>query len=252
MTDFMHRLASRALGDEPALSPRLPSWFEPVAGTAAPAFDTGEAEAPRVMQQAIAQAEPVAAPSPETRMHAAPAQAMPARQVMSSTPPPAPPIAARRIASAERGLAAVEPREAQRPARNEPVPTPHAAPMPPADALRAAPVAVPVRAEIAKADAPVRAKPPTGVLVPPTTSVFAPAQHGNAPREPLNETRARGRETTAGRAAAPAEPVVHVSIGRIEVRAAPVPAAAPSRRREERASGGLDDYLRQRHGKAAP
>lgn len=47
------------------------------------------------------------------------------------------------------------------------------------------------------------------------------------------------------------ETVVHVSIGRIEVRAAPV-ASTPSRRREEPRPTRLDDYLRQRNGKGAP
>ena len=255
MTDFMHRLASRALGDEPALSPRLPSWFEPVAaGTATtPAWDSGEAEAPGATRQAIAPAEPAAAPPPATRMHAESALAMPARQAMSSTPPPVQPFAARRIAPIERELATLEPRELQRPAKSEPAPMPNAARVPSTDVLRPAPVAVPVRVEVAKADVPVRAAPPTGVLLPPTTPVFPPAQHGNTAREPLTEARARGRDTAATRRAAPpAEPVVHVSIGRIEVRAAAAPAAAPARRREERAAGGLDDYLRQRQGKAAP
>lgn len=47
------------------------------------------------------------------------------------------------------------------------------------------------------------------------------------------------------------ETVVQVSIGRIEVRAAPA-ASAPSRRRDEPRPTRLDDYLRQRGGKGAP
>ena len=52
-------------------------------------------------------------------------------------------------------------------------------------------------------------------------------------------------------APAAAEPVVHVSIGRLEVRASPAAAPAPPRR-DMPAPRSLDDYLRQRGGKGAP
>ncbi|HEX7112552.1 MAG TPA: hypothetical protein VF216_08910 [Mizugakiibacter sp.] len=42
---------------------------------------------------------------------------------------------------------------------------------------------------------------------------------------------------------------MQVSIGRIEVRAAP---AAPARSRDEPRPTRLDDYLRQRNGRGAP
>ncbi|GAP66350.1 hypothetical protein MBSD_n1657 [Mizugakiibacter sediminis] len=60
----------------------------------------------------------------------------------------------------------------------------------------------------------------------------------------------RPRTQAAAMPAAPAsETVVQVSIGRIEVRAAP---AAPARRRDEPRPTRLDDYLRQRNGRGAP
>ncbi|HET6554175.1 MAG TPA: hypothetical protein VFG49_11615, partial [Dyella sp.] len=46
------------------------------------------------------------------------------------------------------------------------------------------------------------------------------------------------------------EPVVHVSIGRLEVRAGPAP-TAPARRQETPRHSAFDDYLRER-GKASP
>ncbi|MET9265738.1 hypothetical protein [Amycolatopsis sp. NPDC004079] len=45
---------------------------------------------------------------------------------------------------------------------------------------------------------------------------------------------------------APAQPDVHISIGRVEVTARPVPAAAPKPRQERKPLLSLDDYLRER------
>jgi hypothetical protein len=50
-------------------------------------------------------------------------------------------------------------------------------------------------------------------------------------------------------APAPAAPIIHVTIGRIEVRAtAPQAAAAPARRASAPAVMTLDEYLRRRDG----
>lgn len=51
---------------------------------------------------------------------------------------------------------------------------------------------------------------------------------------------------------ASSESVVHVSIGRLEVRAAPPVTGVPPLRRDGPRPGSLDDYLRQRGGKASP
>jgi hypothetical protein len=56
--------------------------------------------------------------------------------------------------------------------------------------------------------------------------------------------------STKAQASASVVPEVHVSIGRLEVRAAPMPAVR-SPRRDAPAQNGLDDYLRQRGDKAA-
>ncbi|MFB9925202.1 hypothetical protein ACFORO_02650 [Amycolatopsis halotolerans] len=45
---------------------------------------------------------------------------------------------------------------------------------------------------------------------------------------------------------APAQPDVHISIGRVEVTARPAPAAAPKPRQERKPLLSLDDYLRER------
>lgn len=255
MTDFMHRLASRALGDGPALSPRLPSWFEPVAGTAAvPAIDLGDAEMPHAPRQATTPPEPPATTHAVPRATAEATPSMPARHApASNAKPPSVSAAPRGVAHGERGPVAIEVREARPPAKAEPSSTLKIMRAPSADTVHPAPAAMPGRVDAPKAEAPVRQLPSNGVLLPPTAPVFPPARHDVAAREPHPEARMRGGDPSmARRAAPPAEPVVHVSIGRIEVRAAPSPAPAPARRREERAIGGLDDYLRQRQGKAAP
>jgi hypothetical protein len=94
-----------------------------------------------------------------------------------------------------------------------------------------------------------RTPPPGGALLPASAPVFAAVRAAPAP--PGRSVAARVAAARAeGSAAAMSEPVVHVSIGRLEVRAAPA-AAAPSRRREEPRPSSLDDYLRQR-GKVTP
>jgi hypothetical protein len=84
-----------------------------------------------------------------------------------------------------------------------------------------------------------------GVLLPPGGPVFAtrhepaPRPAGAAPRSPAGPFADMPREAR--------EPAVHVSIGRLEVRAAPAGAPAPRRQEAPRPSS-LDDYLRQRGG----
>lgn len=85
----------------------------------------------------------------------------------------------------------------------------------------------------------------TGVLLPPARPVFATPPSMSGPRAPAS----RQSRMTDGQAS-PQEPVVHVSIGRLEVRAA-APGAAPPRRQEAARPNSLDEYLRQRSGKPA-
>jgi hypothetical protein len=48
--------------------------------------------------------------------------------------------------------------------------------------------------------------------------------------------------------AAPSEPIIHVTIGRIEVRATPAPAPAARPKSAPTSATSLDEYLRQRNG----
>jgi hypothetical protein len=88
-------------------------------------------------------------------------------------------------------------------------------------------------------------------LLPAPAPVFAATLTAPARSGRTVAARAAAARDEGNAAAATTEPVVHVSIGRLEVRAAPVAAASP-RRRESPQPSSLDDYLRQRGGKASP
>jgi hypothetical protein len=248
MSDFLDRLAARAIGSDATLAPRLPSLFEPL--PRAPLMtmaDEGEASA-RVrdagpMPPAAAAAVPP--PRPPLPAHGSieprTARTTPAEQVPLRLPERAPtmappvPVPPSRAATPARAMIA-------EPSRATSVPE-HAQATPPPVAPRAS---RPSRHEAAH--------PPTavGALLPAPAPVFAttsgpaaPAQHGRAAALRHPRDMQAGRESrTSG------EPVVHVSIGRLEVRAAPA-AAAPPRRRDGPQPSSLDDYLRQR-GKVSP
>jgi hypothetical protein len=91
---------------------------------------------------------------------------------------------------------------------------------------------------------------PNGALLPAPVPVFATTD-AVATRSARTATVRPATARTESRAAATDEPLVHVSIGRLEVRAAPPAAPAPPRRRDGPRPSSLDDYLRQR-GKASP
>lgn len=250
MSDFIDRLAARAIGGEAALVPRLPSLFEPLSRAPLMAMaDEGE---------------------------------LPARARDASTMPPTAPEATLPPRAPVPARESIEPRIARiAPAAHAPLPVPERvatdapqAPLPPPRA------AVPVRA-MASAPSRVTSVPErttatpspvsprasriapdrheamrpaaaAGALLPAPAPVFAtkngapaatPSRRAAAMRPPGGAPA--GRESRIG-----SEPVVHVSIGRLEVRAAPV-AAAPPRRRDGPRPSSLDDYLRQR-GKATP
>ncbi|MGN6706159.1 MAG: hypothetical protein ACTHJO_08875 [Rhodanobacter sp.] len=251
MSDFLDRLAARAIGSDATLAPRLPSLFEPL---------------PRA---------PIMPSLDEREAPARPRDASPARPVAPNAAPPP-----RALAPVPESIA---PRTARNtPAEHAPLPMPERvaadaprAPMPPPPRA-----AVPVRAmsaeparaasapERAAASSPsvsprqsrvaparqeaVRTPAPGGALLPAPVPVFATTGGTPAPVRPGHAAAmhsTRNAQADHGNRAG-SEPVVHVSIGRLEVRAAPA-AAAPPRRREEAQPSSLDDYLRQR-GKASP
>ena len=251
MSDFIDRLAARAIGGEAALAPRLPSLFEPL------------------------QRAPVLAMADEGEVSARVRDVSPMLPT-AAVPPPRPPVPAHEL---------IEPRTA-RTARTEPaeqarLPLPERAvtDAPPAPVLPPR-SAAPVRAMAAEPSrvtpvsertattpssvspresriAPIRheaAHPPTatGALLPAPAPVFATTS-GLPASSQLGRAAAmrRPRDVPTGRESrTSSEPVVQVSIGRLEVRAAPA-AATPPRRRDGPQPSSLDDYLRQR-GKASP
>lgn len=251
MSDFLDRLASRAIGREPMLEPRLPSLFEPAqhAPLISPKADetgvresrreadsatVGETFAPRANPAPAAQP---AATEPVRRM-APRRDAAPSAPQASGDPSPA---AARAVAIAPT-RSPVETDVHPQPTAATSLPLSHVVPAPvqprgrhvvpsPPDVAQPSPAAV-------------------GVLLPSRPSGIASSRASDP-----GENGQRASATRAGHAAAdaarhlPSEPVVHVSIGRIEVRAAPAVTAAPRARDVARPSS-LDDYLRQRNGKA--
>jgi len=250
MSDFLDRLAARAIGSETALAPRLPSLFEPLQrAPIMPLPDQGEAPLHRREAAPAAPQPPAIAASPRAPAHARePGEPPAATRVASREPQHAAPSAAR--------TAAVAPREPVRPLSRAvpPVRTGVAEPVgkPPAPehpaALHAPIPPQPSRMVPARKEA-VPMPAPTGVLLPAPAPVFAAS--GAAPTRPERSVAARAAAAQSGRGAASAtEPVVHVSIGRLEVRAAPA-TAAPAQRREGPRPSSLDDYLRQR-GKGSP
>ncbi|WP_370940138.1 hypothetical protein [Amycolatopsis sp. cg13] len=64
--------------------------------------------------------------------------------------------------------------------------------------------------------------------------------------EPAPPSQRQQQPLVTRRQQAPAQPDVHISIGRVEVTARPAPAAAPKPRQERKPLLSLDDYLRER------
>jgi len=250
MSDFLDRLAARAIGGESMLAPRLPSLFEPLQPTPImPSAEAGDARASGADRTSQAAATPAMARPPSARA---------VEPIRRDTPHLMSP---ERAASSEPASAAAIPRDPAGP----PAPVTSAA-------LRVARVerfAEPVRSEDSS-----KAQPPSTVQ-PWTTRIAAdrpeakpapvagslwPAPEPVFSRPDASSEAARsGRATASPRRTAPVgnssetagESVVHVSIGRLEVRAAPS-AAAPLRRRPGPQPASLDDYLRQRGDKGSP
>ena len=248
MSDFLDRLAARAIGSGAALAPRLPSLFEPL--PRAPVMPPAdESEAPARAREASPAVPPVpdVAPPPRAPTHAresiepraarvAPVErpALPTTAGTAADVPHAPMPSPPRAASPVRAIGAEQastPPTPERPA----VTSSFAFPRPPRVAR--------TRRETASAPA------PNGVLLAAPAPVFASTGAASTRSERTVAARAAAARAE-GKADAAREPVVHVSIGRLEVRATPA-AAAPPRRRDGPQPGSLDDYLRQRD-KASP
>jgi hypothetical protein len=262
VSDFFTDLAARARDAEVAVRPRTATRFEPVAET--PRLTEVATETESVVVQASSEASELPATTERTEpadqarreaLHRAPAQ---------STPQPAAEPAAR----LERPL--TPDRSAPQILLRPPLPAVAGAP----DAERigdatpplvlpepAAPAPVGIRgamnAETALSRTVAPSRPEPAAPHETVRSIVATP----VPTQPLPVPVPFQREVRAARASRlppaereaqpPAETVVHVSIGRIELRAPP---AAPSRKREQAVSPvmTLADYLRNRAGRARP
>jgi hypothetical protein len=254
MSDFLDRLASRAIGSESAgarsaLAPRLPSLFEPLQrAPIMPLPDDGETSPGQHETVSAAPVAPTPAPvrSPRAPTMAAMETSRVAADAPDATPGPTPARAA-----------AIAPRAAVQPAASAAVPAPSSTVervvVSPAPTEVSAPRSVRPRQMRIAIEQPGLATPPhpvQGALLAPATPVFGATRAGEASGGPAHAAAARTPAAAVGQGHAGGEPIVHVSIGRLEVRAAPVAAASP-RRRDGPQPSSLDDYLRQR-GKASP
>ena len=249
MSDFLDRLASRAIGSETALVPRLPSLFEP--SQKAPILPLGnEGDAPSRGRDvpAATTATPVAIQARLPQV-ASPAERSRARATPTDPPPASEPEQA--VGAAQRHMLPspalmVAPRST--PSVERP-PVPSTAEHP--DKTRQSPPVQPRQTRIAPAGPAPTQPSATGSLQPTPMPVFAAPRAGPAPA-PSGQAAARRAPAVpvASATGASSEPVVHVSIGRLEVRAAAATGDGPRRRDGPRPSS-LDDYLRQRGDKGA-
>lgn len=245
MSDFLDRLATRAIGDG-LLMPRLPSLFEPLAvaplGSAAmEAFDPPPRShaLPPAIEATAGERGRTTSASVETAPSRASAPATMGNAPASSNGSPArPDVPAQTVAKRSGAGEALQPA----PGTHD-----HAA------TVSRLEVAQRHEPRITSADA-AAPSPSTqrGALLPPPSPVFAASRSNHQPSEHGHGTgAARSRNALADHSGTgPTEPIVHVSIGRLEVRAS-ASSAAPPRRRDGPRPDSLDDYLRQR-GKSPP
>lgn len=243
MRDFFDRVTARALGGDSMLSPRLPSLFEPqrnlatgfaeevsevVAPAAQPSMPVERMSTPRLempespakgaaQKTATSRLTTIEAPRPTIR-HAVDVEPVHATSIARSKA-----VTAQepQLSTSRRMLKSVE----------RPIPSAHVQ-------REGREEALPVHESRRATD--------EGSLLAPAQPVFR-----TAPAPTSTATRLPGAHVVQGmQSAASHEPVVHVSIGRLEVRAAPSPGKAAQRQEAPRPSP-LDDYLRGR-GKASP
>lgn len=249
MSDFLDRLASRAIGTETTLVPRLPSLFEPL--QVAPILSLiDEGEAPSRDRDAVSattavlpevQLQPMREASPAERSRA---PAMPAGPPLVSEPDHTSVPSQRHTRASP--MLKVAPRS------DPPVERPVTSSTPAHPEATSRPSAMPPRqTRITHADEAPPPQPVTASLRPAPGPVFGTPRSNVAPTPAGQGTARHAPAAPVGRGTgASSEPVVHVSIGRLEVRAAAVAAAAP-RRQDGPRPANLDDYLRQRGDKGS-
>ncbi|MDR7275509.1 hypothetical protein [Catenuloplanes atrovinosus] len=225
MPDFFDRLAERAHGvpaaDPSWVRPRLPQPFERVTGLE---IQEVEVDAP-----APSRAAPGGPPAREQVRHVPGAPVVPP-PAPAAPPPPVAPVIAPVVPAASAVVGAPEPAPA---AIGEVVET---------VVERAVPVTT-------GAEQPERTRMTASTVPAKTDFDPAPLAARRVPPVPFDPRGAATAEPTAPRAtAAPADPVIRVSIGRLEISAAPPPAERPDRRASRRPDPriSLDSYLNSR------
>ncbi len=252
MSGFFETVAARARGETPAVRPRLPSRFES-AGVGADPFELS------IETTAAPWATPEPAAPPDAGPNPRPAISMRGE----ATPPVAAPLAARveTVEVQARPVAPVPPapRTPEAPAEMyalaEPAP---ALTQRPEVSSPAAVISAPLRSTETTAQPSPRAAPPPDLAVEqrPVTTLASRVEYTlpaatarQTPAEPAPARATRAERRAAVLAAPREETTVHVSIGRIEVRAAP-PAPEPRRREPARSPVmTLEDYLQSRRGR---
>jgi hypothetical protein len=249
VNDFLDRVTAKAIGSETMLAPRLPSLFEPQAASIMPAtVEMGAIEEPRSTQVApdvadAARRDPAREPEPlpsERRPDGATLKLAQSDTTQRSVSR----IASQPAIETTLPLSHVETKEIAQPTTTDRTRR-HVASREPVEP-RASRVSL-------KSQTPsvIERPPETGELLPPAKPVFASTYNlGDLPARTAEAMHSRSIGA-AGHRAEQSEPVVHVSIGRLEVRAAPNSQTTPARRNDAPRSSSLDDYLRQR-GKATP
>lgn len=244
MKDFIDRVAARALGGESMLLPRLPSLFEPqrALSTGLPE-EVSEVVAPTA-HRAMSIDHP-AATSRTTPVSPVRTAVREAARAFPAVMPEQQPVVRHR---GDNEPASVMPavRDKVMASDESRLPSPRPVPASPERASQPLQVQRERLLEVLSVTE-GRTAPEGGSLLAPAQSVFrtSPSTAGT--------TGTRLQPARAGQAmqsSVPHEPVVHVSIGRLEVRATPTPAKVAHRQDAPRPSP-LDDYLRQR-GKASP
>jgi hypothetical protein len=261
MTDFLHRLALRTLAPDRLVRPRLLSLFERVEGTAPGAIVEDDAfeDGPKVDSPSSRPRSPDPAPAPPLAaeieidpLHAA--AGLPAQPV---TVPPKPPTPTEGDELRVESLTVARRPRREQPSRQESAP----------EGVPPSPGKASAAPQPALAEAPA-ASPPEPPIAPPSR-VDAGQERRSLPAKPILEwTRKIGwsgsarvsveasarpeglrrRERRDAQRGQEPEPTVHVSIGRVEVRAVAAPAAPRKRAPDSPPGKRLDEYLRERDG----
>jgi hypothetical protein len=246
VSDFLDRVTAKAIGNETMLAPRLPSLFEPQAASIMPAtFETNAIEEQRNTRSAPDVAD-AATRNPAMQRSLSPQEPGPDRaplkQAQSQTDavqPPASRIARQQVIettqrSSDAAVEKVDQLTTTARARRDA--TPHEPVEPRASRVSSERQIPPAMERL----------PETGALLPPAKPVFVSTKNlGDLPARAAEAMHSRSI-ADVGHRVAKSEPDVHVSIGRLEVRAAPNNKVTPARHNEAPRPNSLDDYLRQR------